>query len=171
MAFEDFKNERGSEINRIFKENKSILNERRKRASETTQRINAIKREIDVTKEGLNAQKSLREKQGDGGGKVAGTALGAGGREARGPPGAVGCGLQLWVTTWRWSALGSQRVPSCRPSSACGPSLLCLTQLGLHLLVYASAAHGEGGFPGGGVAGDPIRSLGPGEVSSRPTAV
>ncbi|XP_068838435.1 kinesin-like protein KIF9 isoform X3 [Capricornis sumatraensis] len=64
VAFEDFKNERGSEINRIFKENKSILNERRKRASETTQRINAIKREIDMTKEALNLQKSLREKQG-----------------------------------------------------------------------------------------------------------
>ncbi|XP_028334504.1 kinesin-like protein KIF9 isoform X1 [Physeter macrocephalus] len=66
VAFEDFKNERGSEINRIFKENKSILNERRKRASETTQRINAIKREIDMTKEALNFQKSLREKQGKG---------------------------------------------------------------------------------------------------------
>ncbi|KAG3271874.1 KIF9-like [Ictidomys tridecemlineatus] len=65
MAFEDFKNERGSEINRIFKENKSILNERRKRASETTQHINVIKREIDVTKEALNSQKSLREKQGE----------------------------------------------------------------------------------------------------------
>ncbi|XP_073643976.1 kinesin-like protein KIF9 isoform X11 [Tursiops truncatus] len=63
VAFEDFKNERGSEINRIFKENKSILNERRKRASETTQRINAIKREIDMTKEALNFHKSLREKQ------------------------------------------------------------------------------------------------------------
>uniref|UniRef100_A0A2K6GY29 Kinesin-like protein n=1 Tax=Propithecus coquereli TaxID=379532 RepID=A0A2K6GY29_PROCO len=65
VAFEEFKNERGSEINRIFKENKSILNERRKKASETTQRINAIKREIDVTKEALNFQKSLREKQGE----------------------------------------------------------------------------------------------------------
>nr|XP_031326061.1 kinesin-like protein KIF9 isoform X4 [Camelus dromedarius]XP_031326062.1 kinesin-like protein KIF9 isoform X4 [Camelus dromedarius] len=65
VAFEDFKNERGSEINRIFKENKSILNERRKKASETTHRINAIKREIDVTKEALNFQKSLREKQGE----------------------------------------------------------------------------------------------------------
>ncbi|KAM6161084.1 kinesin-like protein KIF9 isoform 2-T2 [Erethizon dorsatum] len=65
LAFEDFKNERGSEINRIFKENKSILNERKKRASETTQRINAIKREIDVTNEALNLQKSLREKQGE----------------------------------------------------------------------------------------------------------
>ncbi|XP_039693523.1 kinesin-like protein KIF9 isoform X2 [Pteropus medius] len=65
VAFEDFKNERGSEINRIFKENKSILNERRKRASETTQRINVIKREIDMAKEALNFQKSLREKQGE----------------------------------------------------------------------------------------------------------
>ncbi|XP_011888824.1 PREDICTED: kinesin-like protein KIF9 isoform X5 [Cercocebus atys] len=65
VAFEEFKNERGSEINRIFKENKSILNERRIRASETTQRINAIKREIDVTKEALDFQKSLREKQGE----------------------------------------------------------------------------------------------------------
>lgn len=65
VAFEDFKSERGSEINRIFKENKCILNERRKRASETTQRINAIKKEIDITKEALNFQKSLREKQGE----------------------------------------------------------------------------------------------------------
>ncbi|KAM5314708.1 kinesin-like protein KIF9 isoform 3-T5 [Glossophaga mutica] len=65
VAFEDFKNERGSEINRIFKENKSILNERRKRASETTQHINAIKQEIDVTKAALDFQKSLREKQGE----------------------------------------------------------------------------------------------------------
>lgn len=72
VAFEDFKNERGSEINRIFKENKSILNERRKRASETTQRINVIKQEIDVTKEALNFQKSLREKQGKCDGKMAG---------------------------------------------------------------------------------------------------
>ncbi|KAM8758571.1 kinesin-like protein KIF9 isoform 2-T2 [Rhynchonycteris naso] len=65
VAFEDFKNERGSEINRIFKENKAILNKRRKRASETTQRINAIMREIIATKEALNVQKSLREKQGE----------------------------------------------------------------------------------------------------------
>ncbi|XP_066101921.1 kinesin-like protein KIF9 isoform X3 [Saccopteryx bilineata] len=65
VAFEDFKNERGSEINRIFKENKAILNKRRKRASETTQRINAIMREINATKEALNVQKSLREKQGE----------------------------------------------------------------------------------------------------------
>ncbi|KAM4821142.1 kinesin-like protein KIF9 isoform 2-T3 [Thomomys bottae] len=65
VAFEDFKNERGSEINRIFKENKSILNERKKKASEITQRINAIKKEIDSTKEALENQKTLRETEGE----------------------------------------------------------------------------------------------------------
>uniref|UniRef100_G1TLI6 Kinesin-like protein n=1 Tax=Oryctolagus cuniculus TaxID=9986 RepID=G1TLI6_RABIT len=65
VAFEEFKKERGSVINRIFKENKSILNERSRRASEITQRINAIKREIDETKEALDFQKSLGEKQGE----------------------------------------------------------------------------------------------------------
>ncbi|XP_017496792.2 kinesin-like protein KIF9 isoform X3 [Manis javanica] len=65
VAFEDFKKEQGSEINHILKENKSILNELSKRASETTQRINAIKWEIDMTKEALGFQKSQREKQGE----------------------------------------------------------------------------------------------------------
>uniref|UniRef100_A0A5F9D9G3 Kinesin-like protein n=2 Tax=Oryctolagus cuniculus TaxID=9986 RepID=A0A5F9D9G3_RABIT len=65
VAFEEFKKEQGSVINRIFKENKSILNERSRRASEITQRINAIKREIDETKEALDFQKSLGEKQGE----------------------------------------------------------------------------------------------------------
>ncbi|KAM4828724.1 kinesin-like protein KIF9 [Thomomys bottae] len=64
-AFEDFKNERGSEINRIFKENKSILNERRKKASEITQRINAIKKDMDATKEALDKQKTRRETEGE----------------------------------------------------------------------------------------------------------
>lgn len=119
MAFEDFKNERGSEINRIFKENKSILNERRKRASETTQRINAIKREIDMTKEALNLQKSLREKQGEHAEKVVGGQWDLShpawdgqtwaledqvGREPQGMP---GCTLHPWGITWLWPALGS----------------------------------------------------------------
>ncbi|XP_072509550.1 kinesin-like protein KIF9 isoform X1 [Notamacropus eugenii] len=64
-AFEEFKNERGSEINRIFKQNKTILNDRRKKASETAQRINSIKREIDTTKEALDVQKTFREEQGE----------------------------------------------------------------------------------------------------------
>ena len=112
VAFEDFKNERGSEINRIFKQNKSILNERRKRASETTQRINAIKQEIDVTKATLDFQKSLREKQGKCDGKVAGACgievilLGMGPSwaledgDGRGHLGVLGCSLHPWVITW-----------------------------------------------------------------------
>lgn len=70
MAFEEFKKEQGSMINCIFKENKAILNERSRKASEVTQRINTIKREIDETKEALEFQKSLGEKQGMWGGEV-----------------------------------------------------------------------------------------------------
>lgn len=131
MAFEDFKNERGSEINRIFKENKSILNERRKRASETTQRINAIKREIDVTKEALNLQKSLREKQGRRAEKVAGGQWDLShpawdgwlwvleDRVGRGATGDAGVQPSSLGITWLWSALGSQS-----PSLSLCPHLL-----------------------------------------------
>lgn len=63
-AFEDFKADRGSELNRIFKENKSILGDRRRKQKEITQRINVIKKEIDVTSQNLNVTKLEREKQG-----------------------------------------------------------------------------------------------------------
>ncbi|XP_063780681.1 kinesin-like protein KIF9 isoform X2 [Pseudophryne corroboree] len=72
-AFEDFKTDRGSELNRIFKENKSILTDRRGRLKEITQRINIIKKEIDTTSRNLNVTKLEREKQGeyiDGQGQV-----------------------------------------------------------------------------------------------------
>ncbi|XP_050798452.1 kinesin-like protein KIF9 isoform X3 [Gopherus flavomarginatus] len=65
VAFEEFKNERGSEINRIFKENKAILSDRKKKASEITRRLNLIKQEMDITKEALGAQKKEREEQGE----------------------------------------------------------------------------------------------------------
>ncbi|KAM3928008.1 kinesin-like protein KIF9 [Leptodactylus fuscus] len=64
-AFEEFKAERGSELNRIFKENKSTLAEQRKKLKEVTQRINLIKREIDTTSQNLNIAKLEREKQGE----------------------------------------------------------------------------------------------------------
>ncbi|KAM5157987.1 kinesin-like protein KIF9 [Mantella aurantiaca] len=64
-AFEDFKAERGSELNRIFKENKSILGDRKRKLKEITQRINVIKKEIDVTSQDLNVTKLEREKQGE----------------------------------------------------------------------------------------------------------
>ncbi|XP_065438644.1 kinesin-like protein KIF9 isoform X5 [Chrysemys picta bellii] len=65
VAFEEFKNERGSEINRIFKENKAILCDRKKKASEITHRLNLIKQEMDITKQALGAQKKEREEQGE----------------------------------------------------------------------------------------------------------
>ncbi|XP_077349676.1 kinesin-like protein KIF9 [Lithobates pipiens] len=64
-AFEDFKADRGSELNRIFKENKSILGDRKRKQKEITQRINMIKNEIDVTSQNLNVTKLEREKQGE----------------------------------------------------------------------------------------------------------
>ncbi|XP_039224681.1 kinesin-like protein KIF9 isoform X2 [Crotalus tigris] len=64
-AFEDFKSERGSEINRIFKENKTILNDRRRRLGEVVQRINLVKQEMDTTRQALEIQKLEREHQGE----------------------------------------------------------------------------------------------------------
>ncbi|NWU71760.1 KIF9 protein, partial [Pterocles burchelli] len=64
-AFEQFKEEGGSEINRIFKENKSILLARKKRSIAVAQRINCIKREMEGTKEALEAQKQERWQQGE----------------------------------------------------------------------------------------------------------
>ncbi|XP_061442592.1 kinesin-like protein KIF9 isoform X2 [Rhineura floridana] len=64
-AFEDFKNERGSEISRIFKENKTILNDRKKKMSEVAQRVNMLKQEMDMIRQALEAQKFDREQQGE----------------------------------------------------------------------------------------------------------
>ncbi|XP_009807955.2 kinesin-like protein KIF9 [Gavia stellata] len=65
VAFEQFKEECGSEINRIFKENKSILLARKKRSSTVAQRINFIKREMESIKKALEAQKQERWQQGE----------------------------------------------------------------------------------------------------------
>ncbi|KAM4027143.1 kinesin-like protein KIF9 isoform 2-T2 [Anomaloglossus baeobatrachus] len=64
-AFEDFKAERGGELNRIFKENKSTLAEQRRKLKEVTQRINLIKKEMDTTTQNLHLAKLEREKQGE----------------------------------------------------------------------------------------------------------
>ncbi|XP_009570991.1 PREDICTED: kinesin-like protein KIF9, partial [Fulmarus glacialis] len=65
VAFEQFKEECGSEINRIFKENKSILLARKKRSSTVAQRINFFKREMEGIKKALEAQKQERWQQGE----------------------------------------------------------------------------------------------------------
>ncbi|NXK99400.1 KIF9 protein, partial [Mesembrinibis cayennensis] len=65
VAFEQFKEECGSEISRIFKENKSILLARKKRSNTVAQRINFIKREMEGIKQALEAQKQERWQQGE----------------------------------------------------------------------------------------------------------
>uniref|UniRef100_A0A8C8E906 Kinesin family member 9 n=1 Tax=Otus sunia TaxID=257818 RepID=A0A8C8E906_9STRI len=65
VAFEQFKEECGSEINRIFKENKSILLARKKRSTTVAQRINFIKREMEGIQKALEAQKQERWQQGE----------------------------------------------------------------------------------------------------------
>lgn len=50
IAFEEFKRERGSEINRILLENKEILNAKRKQYSDAAHLINDTKGRIDQTR-------------------------------------------------------------------------------------------------------------------------
>ncbi|XP_032842920.1 kinesin-like protein KIF9 isoform X1 [Tyto alba] len=65
VAFEQFKEEGGSEISRIFKENKSILLARKRRSSTVAQRINFIRREMEGIQRALEAQKQERWQQGE----------------------------------------------------------------------------------------------------------
>ncbi|XP_065483444.1 kinesin-like protein KIF9 [Caloenas nicobarica] len=65
VAFEQFKEECGSEINRIFKENKRILLARKKRSSMVVQTINFIKREMESVRKALEAQQQERWQQGE----------------------------------------------------------------------------------------------------------
>ncbi|NXX14909.1 KIF9 protein, partial [Podargus strigoides] len=65
VAFEQFKEECGSEINQIFKENKSILLARKKRSSTVVQRINFIRSEMEDIKKALEAQKQEWWQQGE----------------------------------------------------------------------------------------------------------
>ncbi|KAI4891363.1 hypothetical protein NFI96_022951 [Prochilodus magdalenae] len=63
-AFEDFKMERGSEINRILKENKAVLLERLDQLHKLTHAINSIKKEIDHTSSELRLHREQRQNQG-----------------------------------------------------------------------------------------------------------
>ncbi|XP_030635011.1 kinesin-like protein KIF9 [Chanos chanos] len=64
-AFEDFKVERGSEINRILKENKAVLLERRALLRTLTDTVNEVKREIDKTASDLRTTREQRLSQGE----------------------------------------------------------------------------------------------------------
>ncbi|KAH9489559.1 Kinesin-like protein kif9 [Bulinus truncatus] len=63
-AFEDFKADRGSEINRILMENKAILASKKKEYSELANHINTIKHSIDDSKGNLEQFRMQREADG-----------------------------------------------------------------------------------------------------------
>ncbi|NXM36134.1 KIF9 protein, partial [Oxyruncus cristatus] len=64
-AFELFKQEAGSEISRIFRENKSILLARKRSSSSVARRINDIKREMEGVQETLEGKKRKRWQEGE----------------------------------------------------------------------------------------------------------
>ncbi|KAL2085638.1 hypothetical protein ACEWY4_018958 [Coilia grayii] len=63
-AFECFKAERGSELNRILRDNKAVLTERRARLRELTDSVNATKRQIDQAATALRQSQEYRDSQG-----------------------------------------------------------------------------------------------------------
>ncbi|XP_053089270.1 kinesin-like protein KIF9 isoform X2 [Pangasianodon hypophthalmus] len=63
-AFEVYKSERGCEINRILKENKSVLKERLAQLHNLTGIINSIKRDIDHMSSDLQLCREQRQSQG-----------------------------------------------------------------------------------------------------------
>ncbi|XP_027559398.1 kinesin-like protein KIF9 isoform X3 [Neopelma chrysocephalum] len=65
QAFELFKQGAGSEISRIFKENKSILLARKRSSNSLARRINDIKREMEGVRETLEGKKRKRWQEGE----------------------------------------------------------------------------------------------------------
>lgn len=63
-AFEEFKQERGSEINRILIENKEILSNKKKSYAELAKKINTTKAEIDASRHKLDKLRVDREAEG-----------------------------------------------------------------------------------------------------------
>ncbi|NWU85803.1 KIF9 protein, partial [Onychorhynchus coronatus] len=64
-AFELFKQEAGSELSRIFRENKSILLARKRSSNSMARRINHIKREMEGVRETLEGKKRKRWQEGE----------------------------------------------------------------------------------------------------------
>ncbi|XP_077997452.1 kinesin-like protein KIF9 [Glandiceps talaboti] len=65
VAFEEFKHERGSEINRILTENKDILGQKKKLCRDLAKTINGTKQELDETREQMERKRSERLEQGE----------------------------------------------------------------------------------------------------------
>lgn len=64
-AFEEFKQERGSEINRILNQNKGVLREKKKKAKELSWSVNSLKDEISEIGATLESRKLERLEQGE----------------------------------------------------------------------------------------------------------
>lgn len=64
-AFEEFKQERGSEINRILNQNKEILREKKKKAKELSSSVNSLRDEINETGATLETRKQERLELGE----------------------------------------------------------------------------------------------------------
>ncbi|KAL8610515.1 hypothetical protein ACOMHN_060435 [Nucella lapillus] len=60
-AFEEFKQERGSEINRILIENKEMLASKKKKYADLAKKINSTKVDIDTTRQALDTLRIARE--------------------------------------------------------------------------------------------------------------
>lgn len=65
VAFEDFKQTRGLNLNRIYVENKEILASKRKEYAELARRINQTKTEIDQTCVDAERKKTERYTMGN----------------------------------------------------------------------------------------------------------
>lgn len=64
-AFEIYKSEKGHELNRILKENKSVLKERLAQLHNLTAIINSFKRDIDHMSSELQLFREQRQSQGN----------------------------------------------------------------------------------------------------------
>ncbi|XP_071822344.1 kinesin-like protein KIF9 isoform X2 [Apostichopus japonicus] len=65
VAFEEFKKERGSEINRILMENKEILASKKTQRRDLTKTINLTKQEIDEKRLSIEQKRQDRQEQGE----------------------------------------------------------------------------------------------------------
>ncbi len=65
VAFEEFKQDRGNEINRILNENKEVLAAKRRQYSELAHRINDTKAQIDETRMAVEKKRNERMELGE----------------------------------------------------------------------------------------------------------
>lgn len=65
QAFEEFKQERGSEINRILNQNKEILREKKRKAKELSESVNNLMKEINDNGVLLETRRQERLEQGE----------------------------------------------------------------------------------------------------------